>query len=1323
MASTILRVLYEGSTYDLDIAADVPLRLDVSAVENTDIGQFYGVGSQTFDLPGTKKNNRFFKHAYEIGVSDIPAFYNTVSAYVIQDGETLLTGQLQLLEVISDTRRDVLYKVQVSDSVIQFKDLLASKLMVDADWSDYDHTLTSSSIYDSWSDNLLSGSIFYPLVDYGTDDSTEYPFLPRMEFAGDNNVYTAPSGYINSIFSPMQLKQFLPAIKVKDVMDVIFNQVGYRYTGEFTTSDVFLNTYVLPKGKEGLGVGSGLENTMDTIQTETQTIGGVTPGGSVDTTLAYNVELQDPGNNYNTSTYKYSVPTTDTYRFDGQIQFTNPSTATANTRVTIGPYALGTFQATSSVDLTITSSPLQTLNVSWESAIAGGTYIEMRVKLENIAGSGTSNNLQILNYSNYFNVSKAPITYAGSTVDMSQQWDSSTKSLDFIKGLIEQFNLVLYPDKLQNNLIHIETFNDWVANGEQKDWTNIWNTAEKISLNHTVDEQPKEIFLKNVDDNDRFSKLSIETVPNLQYGTQRIIADNNVSQGEKTVGSFFSPVILGSSTQSGSVDSDGNPTFQIDEGSTFILPHLYKFENNSQKAFKFKPKLGYKNNLTLPSNKTIIIGGSQGAADGLFVSESYSTISNFETLPVTSSITPDLHFNNEYAKLIPFSFNPQNSLDNFESYWKLYIDSLYWEGAHKVTLDVKFNRDDYKNINLNDQVFIKNQRYRINKIQGFNLSNDDVATVELIRLFPSYYALNCGFDFEVETTLVPTPTPPPTGQPTPTPTATPIVPTATPSPTPTATPLPVGAKLIVDLTQSPNDIDGITWEYNTDFTSGSNFIQPPIISETNLTSGSTYEYNSFTINTDMIGTTAVSWSFDNITDNPNYYVNVKSIFDDGTIATDNTYPQLFSGSQIQSAALEFFGYVPHVDYNSVTWSLDVIPYPTPTPTATVVPTATPVPTSTPVPTASSTPTPTPTNTATATPTPTPTIAPTATPTPTPTATAAYGYYGTSCDFPYGDSKFIVSTNPLNMGDVVNVQFDNEFGKYACYTICDSASIDEHCQYYVMATYSNCSTCETNIYSADIYGVSGGGGGGSAEGGGGGGGSFYTETTNLTTGISYSIIVGAGGALGSDGTNTSITSGIYTLDIGAGGGGGTNTSVGNNGIFGTDISGNGGGGAGNSTSPVAGGTGYFNGGRGDKATGVYIAAGGGGGYTDNGDDYNSTALIKGGDGGTGIVDAVLGSVAGGGGGAYSGVVSSTRIGVGQNGGGDGAVDALSDGAPATINSGGGGGGQLNATWTGGAGGSGKIIIRYLGAQKGSGGAVTTDGTYTYHTFTSSGTYIG
>jgi hypothetical protein len=61
---------------------------------------------------------------------------------------------------------------------------------------------------------------------------------------------------------------------------------------------------------------------------------------------------------------------------------------------------------------------------------------------------------------------------------------------------------------------------------------------------------------------------------------------------------------------------------------------------------------------------------------------------------------------------------------------------------------------------------------------------------------------------------------------------------------------------------------------------------------------------------------------------------------------------------------------------------------------------------------------------------------------------------------------------------------------------------------------------------------------------------------------------------------------------------------------------------------------------------------------------------------------------------------------------------------TTNTGGGGGGfhdQSGTPQVGANGGSGIVIVRYAGAQRGTGGSVTSSGGFTYHTFTSSGTF--
>lgn len=244
------------------------------------------------------------------------------------------------------------------------------------------------------------------------------------------------------------------------------------------------------------------------------------------------------------------------------------------------------------------------------------------------------------------------------------------------------------------------------------------------------------------------------------------------------------------------------------------------------------------------------------------------------------------------------------------------------------------------------------------------------------------------------------------------------------------------------------------------------------------------------------------------------------------------------------------------------------------------------------------------------------------------------------------------------------------------------------------------------YSVEYLIVAGGGGGGSSFGGGGGAGGYLTSTVTANTGTAYSIVVGAGGAVVTNGSSSSGFS-ITATGGGAGGNGNSTTGAGAAG-------GSGGGSTGNSTGTInalntnagAGTAGQGNrGGYGSRTAGSDSGGGGGGaGAVGNNNTGSATAS-----GGVGLNWLSLGTFYAGGGGAGS-------CAGGTGGGGAGSPTT---GTAGTANTGGGGGAAQSGT--GGAGGSGIVIIRYSGAQRGSGGTVTSSGGYTYHTFTTSGTY--
>jgi len=740
----LLRVQYEGATYDLPVDNEVPLRVDMSAVESGELGKFFGVGSQTFNLPGTKITNRFFNHAYDVSQDDIPAMYNTIPCSVILNGETVIIGALQLISVVTSDDGWVTYNVQVYDKVVQFEQALGSKLIKNADWTPYNHALTFENITGSWSGNLLDGAVYYPIVDYGRTEQDIPSTAPLMQLNPISGSGVG-GGYIGASSDPLQPKQWQPAIRVKDTLDVIFDQVGFNYTGSFTETEDFNNIYILNKPNEGLGIGSGVDVLFKSELGSNQTITSVNSITTARTRIiSMSQEIFDDSNNYDPATYTYTTPETGDYTFNLSMNFINPATELADVTVKLNLFAAGlaTVQASSSIDLTYQDNNFQTLNLTFGFGFAQGVTLQAQAVLIYTGGGGSSDNLTILDSSTtFFSATSGPVAYEGSTVDMSQQWQADAKSLDVIKGLLQQFNLVMVPEVGNSSVIRIEQYNDWIRSGIIKDWTSKYDTARRIQIDHTVDELPREVFLKNADDEDRFSKAAIDSFPNEQYGTLRLLADNNISQGSTTIGDFFAPIILGGAIDQqlpGAGFSLFEGTYPINLNTTFLLPHLYKFENSKQESYAFKPRIGYKVEGQIPTGQTLYI---ESGSLPIAFTDTYYTIGNVSQLPVVSGSTNDLHFNNTFDLFTNADLNLSDGVDNFDNYWKTYYDSLYWEGSKKVTLDLFFEPYEYKQIQLNDRILIKGQAYKINKISGFNVSHRDVVKVELIKLYPAYWQI------------------------------------------------------------------------------------------------------------------------------------------------------------------------------------------------------------------------------------------------------------------------------------------------------------------------------------------------------------------------------------------------------------------------------------------------------------------------------------------------------------------------------------------------------------------------------------------------------
>ncbi|MBE5987992.1 MAG: hypothetical protein E7250_09710 [Paenibacillaceae bacterium] len=206
------------------------------------------------------------------------------------------------------------------------------------------------------------------------------------------------------------------------------------------------------------------------------------------------------------------------------------------------------------------------------------------------------------------------------------------------------------------------------------------------------------------------------------------------------------------------------------------------------------------------------------------------------------------------------------------------------------------------------------------------------------------------------------------------------------------------------------------------------------------------------------------------------------------------------------------------------------------------------------------------------------------------------------------------------------------------------------------------TVPTGVRSIDVFMVGGGGGGysGDKTNAGSGGGGGYTKTVkgiSVTPGQNISVVIGSGGAIGSDGGSTSF--GSYSISGGKSGFWKDGGSGGGSGTF--------------RKSDYAAGNGGSNGGNGEYYGGT------GQGATTRAFGESSGTLYSGG--------------GGGGGNNQEGI---TARGFGGSGGGGNGADAFTGGSAGSANTGGGGGGGYFYAGGGGngyVGGSGVCIVRW------------------------------
>lgn len=534
----------------LDLFKDEDILLSDNVTGLFDLGIIPADFTRQITLPGTKKNNDFFEHVYDISIESPDTFATNVKVpcYLDFGGVYLAQGYLQLNKVNVYANKFIdSYEATIFGAVSSFAREINRSYLTDLNsLSIYNHTASLSAITGSWTGSLFNYGIVYPLAEYGQ----------RIEFNPDT-----PEFGIDAQDDGLCVQDFKPAIKAKIVWDAIFNSAGYTYSSSFIDNGGLNDVYLLcnralrypifaEQNLETYGLfriapfsGSNQTNWNPTAGTtyslpwyNIQKNPGGQMAGSLTYSLAYssslrgninfNVEISGSANagglgkvpqfefyvvNKDT-TVSRTIDTTIINNYFRDVQAYNGTDGTKVQKVEVGQKFISPLLESGSYEF----------KFKWLKTSEGNGDVVITLEPDN----------QIKSYLEVTKVAQLGDGFVMNIPLNMPYGTSGIKQIDFLTSIQKKFNLVMYPSKTVRNEFIVEPFTNWYNKGRRWDFNKYANLDEKIEVIPANNLAVNELNFGDTLDQDYISQ-QFSKEANREYGKQYYVDQENFfSQGK-----------------------------------------------------------------------------------------------------------------------------------------------------------------------------------------------------------------------------------------------------------------------------------------------------------------------------------------------------------------------------------------------------------------------------------------------------------------------------------------------------------------------------------------------------------------------------------------------------------------------------------------------------------------------------------------------------------------------------------------------------------------------------------------------------------------------
>lgn len=687
----MLRLTIDGN--EIELYENEPVNLSYQFSNLQEINASSSNFSQTFRVPLTKKNQDYFGAVNEFGL--IPDWdpKTKVDAELSYNTIPVMRGFVQVKSVYVQKGKYADVEIVFFGETANLSRDIGDGMLSDLDLSSYDHTLNATNIEASWAGTLSSGAIRYGLPDKG-----------QNWFANQtDNIWTSSN--------PLEHGDFTPYFRAAKLMEEILSSAGYTMDSEFFENRDNEDIYLLMNRGNRSVIGT------DNPETETMLVGLSTdltglsahnPGAAI-TAWSESTPFYDTGANFSGgSTFTAPFRAYYTFRINlyGRTNATNHAFSVWLEKTSVTPTEtvweiLDNYPGLAFNDQVhnFTSDPIL-LNTGDAVKI----YYEMAASSEvlNLDGDNT-----ISPQSTWWQVLDITDPTSGQTVDVEANMPEM-KQIDFVSGLQKMFNLVFIPDRNNPKKLYIEPFNDYLAAGTKKDWTNKIDLSKDLTIEPTTDLQSRRYEWTHSNGKDLVNDLVFKNASRV-YGRYRVDdPENDFASGTKEIKSPFAPHVA-----------------SYIPGTQYAVHRMLVDTDQTDKRIKDPlPRLAFWNG---QNNGTIYYYNDANLA--VTPLSRYPAFSQYSEL-YASVTDDDLGFGTER----PFHLveaNPVNTL--YFKYWTPFVNQLYSSDARKLTAFFRLTRAELATFEFSDKIYLKDTYWRILSI-SYDATSEDLVKVELLKV-------------------------------------------------------------------------------------------------------------------------------------------------------------------------------------------------------------------------------------------------------------------------------------------------------------------------------------------------------------------------------------------------------------------------------------------------------------------------------------------------------------------------------------------------------------------------------------------------------------